>query len=119
MTTDELKEIAPNLYEGTSPKKVEKRRFILLPDGLTDQELMQGLEGMYGLDPKKEAWDATAHLQHDLTQKIEIINGRRYIRLLLGAPIEKMEENLRKFNERVRRFRNEQAEKPSEGIKLK
>ena len=116
MTTDQLKEIAPNLYEGMSPKKNERRKFVLLPDGLTDQELIEGLEGMYGLDSKKEPWDGTAHLQYDITEKIEIINGRKYIRLLLEAPIEKMNDNLRKFNERVARFRKEQSGEPSENI---
>ena len=121
MPTDKLTEIAPNMYEGMSPARKEIRRFALLPDGLTKEEMLQGLEGLLGLDSKNNPGDATAHLQHDLTEKNEVIDDKTYFRFIANAELSEMKEGLEKFNERVERFRSEQkqSERPSENRKLR
>ena len=120
MTTNELREIAPNIYEGISPAKGEVRRFILLPE-VTEAEMLKGLEEMFGKDSTKNPWDATVHFAYDLTEKNETINGQTYQRCLANAEIRSMQERLRKFNDRVARFRSEQkqTEQPTEKRKLR
>ncbi len=103
----ELTELGPGIYEGQSPAKNEVRRFILIPDGLTEKELDSGLQFLYIKEPEKQS--AFAHLIFDLGEKMEEIGGKQYIRFLADSSIEDLREWLDKFKEGVENCRERES----------
>ncbi|MBT3538782.1 hypothetical protein HOF40_01940 [Candidatus Parcubacteria bacterium] len=81
---DQLKEIAPGVYEGVSPAKNEVRRFIALPENLTDDEELRVT--VAALDMRPEAAFAI-----NLKEKNESIGGRTFIRYLSDADPKELE----------------------------
>lgn len=80
----DLTNISGSVYEGTSPAKGDKRRFLKLPTGLTEQDTISFMEGFFA-GKKLEGWALTAHMNSDVTEKNEMIDGEQYVRLLLSA----------------------------------
>ncbi|MFH1089441.1 MAG: hypothetical protein V1716_03390 [Candidatus Uhrbacteria bacterium] len=106
----DLKEIAPGIYEGTSPAKGEVRRFIKLPKGLDRSEMVAGLEAILGFDSRKNPGDATRHWFFDITEKKEEIGGEIYFRCLETADVLDLEQGLKDFNNRLKEYRAAHSE---------
>lgn len=101
-----LKEIEPGIYEGHSPAKNEVRRFIKLPDGLTDDEMTAAVEAVWGVDTSVgDPWKKTVHLSHNLREKNEEIGGSTFVRFLADASLETLRERAAAVTERIARER--------------
>ena len=98
-----------------SPARGDERIFVRVPENLSEGELFSFVEAIHhGRISEDGDWRTTAAMNIDVNEKIEEIDGERYLRCLNSADVSKLTKNLIRAEKYIRESREARSEVQAE-----